>query len=294
MSSISIDESAEAPQFGGSMQTTKTDVYSSAMFAGIVMLGVGVVMLGTLFILNLPRGETVTPIIIEPTAEGTINPPGLERDIEPPAPEEVQELTEPTMEETLVSVTDSITASLDLGVVGASGAGDARRAGQPGEGEDIIPRYERWELKFTARDMNGYAKQLEHFNIELGAIGGGKELVDYVSKVGSTPTKRSGKGDLEERIYFMFRTEGQLLQYDRALLKKGGVSTDGRTILKFLSKDLENQLAGIELDFARKAKGPMTDALDLAHTTFEVQSVSGKGYQFIVVDQRYRKPNRKK
>ncbi len=88
----------------------------------------------------------------------------------------------------------------------------------------------------------------------------------------------------------MYRNEGPLLQYDRQLLKKGGVKTDGRTVLKFLAPELQAQLQRLELDYARKNKGANTTVLEIAKTIFECQVVSNKGYQWVVIDQRYRKP----
>ena len=277
-----------------SMKTTKTDRYSSLLLAGVVMIGVMVMLLGALFILKLERAPEVVPVMIEPMPEGTENPPGVARDAEPPAPEEVEELKDPSLDETLTAMTDSISAALDVSTPG-TGQGDSRRRGIEGEGEDIIPRYERWELKFAARDLAGYAKQLDHFEIELGAIGGGRPLVDYASNLSGTPKSRSGPGDQEQRIYFMPRGEGPLVQYDRQLLKKAGVQVSGRTVLKFISKEFENQLAVIENEYAKEKlnAGSMNNveiAKRIAKTIFECQIEGSSGYQWVVLDQKYRTP----
>ncbi len=287
-----LEQQDDSTEFQSALKTTRTDQYSSALFALIVMIGAGVLMLGALFVLRIPRHQEVQMVIIDPLPEGTEYPPGLEQDSEPPAPEEIEELNEPTLDETLANITDSISAALDVGTQGA-GKGDNRRPGPPGDA-DIIPRYERWELKFTARDLNGYAKQLDHFKIELAAVGGGKPLVDYAANAGSSPKTRSGRGDAEKRLYFMFRNEGPLLQFDRQLLKKASVDTGGRTILKFLTPELENELANLEYNYAKKqlntSDTPGVVAMQIAKTIFESQPVTGKGYQWVIVDQRYRKP----
>ena len=36
---------------------------------------------------------------------------------------------------------------------------------------NIIPRFERWQLEFSAKGLQNYAKQLDHFGFELGMIG---------------------------------------------------------------------------------------------------------------------------
>lgn len=269
-----------------SMKTTSRDKSSSLMFALIAMLGIGVVMLGALFIMKLPRGNPPEDIIIEQIA-GTENPPGLDRDPEP-LEEDVEDMTEQTLDETLSNIDNFISAALDIGGK-KGGRGDSRRAGPPGEGEDIIPAYERWELKFTARDLNGYAKILDNFGIELGAVGGGEPLVEYAANFSATPKTRKGPGGQEKRLYFMYRNEGALLQYDRQLLKKGGIKTDGRTILKFITPELQAQLQRLELEYARKTRGAKITVKEIAKTIFECQVVNNKGFQWVVVDQRYRK-----
>ena len=57
-------------------------------------------------------------------------------------------------------------------------------------------------------------------------------------------------------------------------------------MLKFIPKDLENQLAVIELDYA-KSKGHQS-VTEIAKTVFE-NNPDGNGYKFEVISQRYRK-----
>ncbi len=53
-----------------SLKTSARDKSSSLMFALIVFFGTGVVMLGALFIMKMPRGAPIEEIIIEPTPAG--------------------------------------------------------------------------------------------------------------------------------------------------------------------------------------------------------------------------------
>ena len=95
---------------------------------------------------QLRRSSKIRPVV--PTM-----PEGLERDFEPPSSEEVEELLEPTLEETINAVTDAVST---VAATVATNAGDVefeRRqsaAGPEGEGEDIVPRFERWQLNFSA------------------------------------------------------------------------------------------------------------------------------------------------
>ncbi len=62
-----------------------------------------------------------------------------------------------------------------------------------------------------------------------------------------------------------------------------------RSMMKFIPKELENELAVIELEYA-KTKGHQS-VTEIAKTVFE-NKPEGNGYKFEVISQRYRK-NRK-
>lgn len=285
---MSTANSPQKDQVIASMKMSSRDRSSSMMFALIAFFGVGVILLAVVFVMRLPSAPEVPPVIVESYA-GTENPPGLERDTEP-LQDEVEDMNEEKLDESLSSVSDFISAALDVGGRKA-GRGDSRRAGPPGEGLDIVPAYERWELKFSARDVNGYAKTLDYFKMELAAVGGGEPLVEYAGDFSSTPKTHKGPGDQEKRLYFMYRNEGALLQYDRQLLKKAGINTENRTVLKFIPSELQGQLQRLELEYGKKNRGPNTTLVDIAKTIYECQVVGKQGYQWVVVDQRYRKPS---
>lgn len=135
------------------LRTSNFDALTSFFMALILFLGVFVFMLFILW-LTLRMPERVKPIapIIENAAGRADNAEGFERDFEPPGAEEVEELTEPTLQDTIEAVTDavsSVAASLDTMNTNATastsgtGKGDSRPPGPEGEGEDIVPRFER-------------------------------------------------------------------------------------------------------------------------------------------------------
>lgn len=287
-----------------SMQTTSVDLVASLLLALAIMIGLAVVMLGVIFYLKTLRPHDPIEIVLEEekiSGRGD-HAAGFARDLEPPGSEEAEQLNEPSVEQSLQAVTEtlsSISASLDTMESGAaasgqgSGKGDSRPPGPEGEGDDIIPKFERWELKFTARDARSYAQQLDFFGIELSAVGGGKTEVDYAKNLGGTPQKRSGPSDQEKRLYFMNQNEGPLLKYEREFMTKAGVATSGRLILKMISKDLETQLATLEQQYAIKQTGKQVPAKELAKTVFDCQVGDNKGYVWVVVEQRYRVPKKK-
>lgn len=83
----------------------------------------------------------------------------------------------------------------------------------------------------------------------------------------------------------MWRKSGPLLQYDRQLLQRAGIDANGRVLIKFIPKELEDRLAITELAYA-KEKGVDT-VKKIAKTIFESKSNSN-GFEWVVVEQRYR------
>ncbi|MEZ6088961.1 MAG: hypothetical protein R3C05_13230 [Pirellulaceae bacterium] len=290
-------QEAESPR---SLKTSQFDQVSSMLLALLVFVGFFVFFMFMIWLLdrlNFRSGEVVVAIVEEAAGRGE-NAEGFERDFEPPGAEEVSELTEPTLTDTLQAVTDavsSVAASFEsmnsdaASTSTGSGQGDSRRAGPEGEGEDIIPKFERWNLKFAAKTMEAYAEQLDFYEIELGAFGGSVKGVDYASNLSKAPKKRTNPdSESEKRLYFRFTQSGPLERWDKSLLGKAGVNVGGgRFVLKFIPPNLENILAHTELEYA-KSKGYQS-VTQIAKTIFESQP-GGSGYQFVVTEQRYRKP----
>lgn len=279
---------------------SKFDKVSSMLLAFAMFLGI---LVGLLFLLWLTSGKPKIilsyPEIIENPAGRGENAEGFERDFEPPGAEEVEDLMEPTMEDTLQAVTDAVSSvpasfeavdSNSTANTAGTGKGDSRPPGPMGEGDDIIPRFERWKLKFLAKNLNQYATQLDFYQIELAAIGGQIQGVDYAARLAGSPQTRRGDSESEKRLYFMWTTSGPLMQYDRQLLQKAGVSLSDRQMLKFIPKDLENMLANIELEYSKSKGHP--SVTEIAQTIFESRPADG-GFTFVVIDQKYRSPKKR-
>lgn len=282
-----------------SMKTNSVDQVSSLLMSLLVMVGLAVLMLGLLFFLRM-AGTRVEKLILEPEkiAGRGDNAEGFERDFDPPGADEVEQLNEPAMEQTLQLVSEAISnisaalESMDSNMAtnnNGTGKGDSRPPGEEGEGDDIVPRFERWDLKFQARDKKGYGLQLDFYKIELGAYGGTIPMVDYVSNVSSQPTRRSGPPKADKRLYFLSVTEGVLKQYDKQYLQSAGVNLAGRAPIKFIPKETEELLAQAEAKYYIAKRSPNLRVAEIAKTVFESRpNPSGRGFEFVVVDQRYR------
>lgn len=283
-----------------SLRTEKVDIVASLLLSTLIVIGLLVFLLFVVWLTQTFTWKAGDIKIEEERVAGRgDHAEGFERDIEPPGAEEVEELMEPTLAETLEAVTEAVTsvsASLDsidsnsTASTHGTGRGDSRPPGPLGEGDDIIPRFERWELKFQAKGLQSYATQLDFYKVELGCVGGGIKTVDYAFNLSRSPQTRSGTSQEENkttRLYFMWRQEGALKEFDKQLLSSAGVRTQGRQILKFIPKDLENQLAQIEMRYAI-SKGH-NSVKEIAKTVFESQAGT-TGFQFVVIEQRYRVP----
>jgi len=297
MSSETIDPKQVSEPNLETMKTTAVDQVASFLLSMAIMFGLAVALLALLFFMSIYRSGVRDIVLEAETVSGRgENAPGFERDLEPPSAEEVEQLTEPTPEQTLQTVTDMVSSiansleSAEAAATDGAGKGDSRPPGPEGEGMDVVPRYERWDLRFSAKDSKTYANQLDFFKMELAAIGGGRSEVDYLGTLSGAQQKRTGVGDAEKRIYFVNRTEGGLAKYEKDFLSKAGIAVSGRLVLKLISKELEDDLAKREILYAREKRGEKVSVKELAKTVFDCQPTAGKGFQWVVIEQRYRAP----
>lgn len=279
------------------LKLSRFDSITSLFLALILFLGAFVFMMFVIWLLSgEPKPAPLAPIIENPPGRGE-NPEGFERDFEPPGAEEVEDLMEPTLADTIEAVTDavsSVAASLTTSDTSATastqgtGKGDSRPPGPEGEGDDIIGRWERWELTFNAKNKKDYAKQLDFYKIQLAAFGGGgPNVIEMASNLSGSPTKSVNTDPpTEKRLYFSWKLSNPLLQFDRQLLAAAGIAYSGRNVIRFIPPELENELAQMEKAYA-EGKGKEFPG-SIAKTVFE-SSADGSGYKFTIVSQRYRK-----
>lgn len=219
-----------------------------------------------------------------------------DRDMEIPGMDEMPELAEPQVEQSLESITQ-VVASQDLvmdtfGGKGAFGEGEGTGIGDgrgPGSGPGTmegIPAWDRWEVRWSASDLNLYKRQLDFFGIEFGIAGGGIKTVDYVKDfTKGTGTVRSGQNPkAEKRIRFLYR-DGPLKQADRTIAAAAGVNIDGRIVFHFYSDTMYKQLLALENEKMRPRR-----ISEVLRTVFGIRPV-GNGFEFYVIRQDYRTPN---
>ncbi len=112
--------------------------------------------------------------------------------------------------------------------------------------------------------------------------------VDYAASLSSDVRTRRGAGEAEQRLYFLWMTNSPLKRFDEQLLLRAGVATKDRQLVKFIEPELAAQLAAIELAYAQEHGHQQ--ASEILRTVFESQE-SSTGYEFVVINQRYRSVN---
>ena len=189
----------------------------------------------------------------------------------------------------------------------AEPAMDNAPAEKPGDSSsyDLEPRSSEWEVLFEEGiTADEYAKQLDYFGIELGAVAkDGK--IQYAAQLSRTrPERRNGLKKDEKRVTIEWK-RGTLEALDRKLLTKVGINTQGKKLAHFYSLDAQRQLARLERDFEdrpaaeikrtrfsvrplEKTAGPSANsASGVAKSKSVVDKSSGQtpGYEFYVVEQ---------
>lgn len=152
------------------------------------------------------------------------------------------------------------------------------RAGAERGASGEIPPARRWQFYFpegiTATE---YARQVDYFEIELGAVGG--DTIDYVTHLGKpAPDKRTGRAADETRLYLAWH-RGPHDAASREKAAEAGVVLGDKVLVHFLPAELEKRLAVLESEHA----GRVPHAI--LRTRFGIRRVPGKGYVLVVVDQ---------
>jgi hypothetical protein len=231
----------------------------------------------------------------EPGAKEEVNVAGAEAaDQASNNPEEASEFEEKSVQETPAVMLDAAAeagenmSEVDVASVMPSGGPVAtgKRSsklgtGGPGlgfgPGDGGIRREQRWVIIYKpGQSPEDYARQLDALGVELGTVVGNQMV--YASHFSNpTPTRRTGAGDSEHRLYFVW-SGGTRKGSDVALLKKAGIDVGEGAIFQFYPAQVENYLAQLEVRF--KGRQPA----EIKRTRFEVVP-SGATYTFLVQSQ---------
>ncbi|NNJ26935.1 hypothetical protein [Alienimonas chondri] len=192
--------------------------------------------------------------------------------------------------ETVVDVSDRAANPSPTAVSSEASGGKAGSAsgtgGRPlgfGPGDGGVPAEQRWYIAFNDQGgLEEYAKQLEFFGIELGALDTGGGTLTILSNLTAAKPKvdrKTGGGADEQRLYMIWQGGGRK-QADVKLFAKAGIDASDLPILHFYPSRTEQMLLRLEQQYANR---PLRD---VRRTYFEVKP-GGDGYTFRVSKQSY-------
>lgn len=203
-------------------------------------------------------------------------------------PAEKSEIAEAleTVVELSESATQQVQQQFETGAQTSGKAGSARGTGKRGlgvgPGPSGLPREQRWFVRFGDRaGLDDYARQLEYFKIELGALLPDGRLAYLSNLTNAAPTVRYAAGGGQEQRLYMTWQGGDRRDADVQLFKRAAVDVRADTILfHFYPKATEQTLARLELDYRSR---PLSQ---IRRTYFAVEG-NRDAYQFVVVRQVY-------
>jgi hypothetical protein len=143
----------------------------------------------------------------------------------------------------------------------------------------------QWEIIFAdGISTEEYARQLDYFRIDIGAVSKDGHI-EYISKVSQyKPQKSLGVTSAEYRLQIPWKS-GALQAADRRLLRKAGISSQGKQLQHFFPQPLRRKLEKLEADYAGRSRD------EIRRTRFRIQPLpEGDGYRFVVVEQDPPKP----
>lgn len=275
MSSTNRERTSVTP----SLKANRFDRVASLLISMLILSGASFVVLGLLWLATPPETVKVLPPYGDGGTGQTVATPELS-EFDTPNPNELSKvaIAQPITELSKLLSPESIAAATQITIESVDRPSKDSRP--PGPTPEQVPRWERWEVRYDVSSINAYAKQLDFFEIELGAVGGGKKDVDYASRLTDTsPTTRTAPGTEEKRLYFAWRG-GTVQAMDRKLLQLAGIGIDRRLILQFFPPTVEDTLARLELE---NIEDGQVDKL--RKTIFGVRP-AGDGFEFHVIEQR--------
>jgi len=264
------------------------------LVALLALLGFAVVLLFLVWLTSLLKFKNEPPPVefLELAGRGAAAL-GVARDLEEPGMEELADVIEPQVSETLEAVTDVVSTQAgameafdgNAAMMGTgSGLGDSRGAGPGGEGTlDVVPPWERWQIRWSTNSVASYAKQLDHFGVQLGLVGGGRSEIEYAFNLSKAKPDTSSAPDSsnEKRLNFNY-AGGPMVEMDLKLLARAGWNTRNRQSLQFFPQGTADQLLRAELT---AADGRTED--QILKTVFGIRGSEGN-YEFYVIDQQFR------
>lgn len=151
--------------------------------------------------------------------------------------------------------------------------------------DEILPEPNRWRIDYSATTPDEYFEQLEHFNVELGAVSRRSNRIDLISNLtDETPDTDVTDKASEKRIYFSYQT-GRLKRWDLSVARKAGVDDiEERIIVQFYEEDVREILRKLEEEAITRDNKSLEE---VKRCHFKVKSTED-GFEFYIDEILYR------
>ena len=236
--------------------------------------------------------KVAAPEIVTKMEAGNEKPEGYEDDVLPPGVEEFPEVEQPQLKDALEAVTEavsSVQAALekrdgDAAEMGA-GSGFGSREGGPGTGNaNIVPEHKRWQIEYESDDIDTYARQIDFFNLTLGAVALSSNEIILVNNVsGGATSRQSSRREMGSWLRFEHQ-KARMRRWDGTLAKRAGVSLDDRIMVQFYPEETRQIIRVVEAQYLQEAGRQLEE---VRRTILKVEA-SGNGFQFVVTDMLFR------
>lgn len=273
------------------LRVTRFDTSSSFLMATAIAIIVGVIWAFTQFwATRPPRQPDLVPMEVIPLGGGVEDgDPDDTLEIESPEdPVTESQEQEPIDElEAVVQMSDQVIEQFELKeqVAISDKTGSSQGTGKrplgfgPGNAGGVAPEL-RWFIRFAdGASLTEYAKQLDFFGIELGAILPDGRLA-YLSGMSGAPKVRYSMSGKDEKRLYMKWEGGERRSADEKLFQKAGLQVGKAVIFHFYPNQTEQLLLNLEFNYAKR------NVKEIRRTYFLVNT-QGKGYEFVVSRQLY-------
>ncbi|MCE5266667.1 MAG: hypothetical protein LLG00_02110 [Planctomycetaceae bacterium] len=295
------DEAEAAAAEERRLGVTGYDRVSSLLIAMLISVGVSVVLLVALWLsarmVSTPTSPTVTFGRVGEGGGDRRASGGIEIDTPADEPAAGRDKTTSDVAKNLSTLGTAVAdnaADLDaVARLGRKGKGKGENGGN-GDGKGVGQRdgpvgdpvkktmwYPRnWELVIPkGNTLEQYARQLDHFHIELGVIMPDNRIVYAYNLAKAKPDRKEIRNpSANEHRFYLVCQNGYLEQAESELLARAGIESEGRPILKFLPPETEQTLARLEREY--NGASPK----DIRRTRFGIKGSPG-AYEFFVSDQ---------
>jgi hypothetical protein len=280
------------------MRVNFFDRLSAGMISTVIGLSVGVLAVFLWWLSTRPpRQEFLAPMELVNASGGSADgAPNETLDVQ--SPEDAVENASATEDVLETDVTQAVQNVVELATVATEQAQQVSSAGVPGgspgsahgsgrkalgsgQGQGGIPNEQRWVIRYSDEaSLAEYAKQLDHFGIELGALLPDGQMI-YLSKISSAmPVQRAATSGKDEQRLYMTWQGGSRKDADVKLFARVGLDVSRAILFHFYPKPIEQLLMTREYQYAKR------NALDIRRTYFSVVK-QGEGFDFAVTRQIY-------